>query len=264
MKKITKFMIALCGCFVAVMSSNIYAQEFDADRYDKATKEELKARVEDGNKSQTVAFQNSRGSVGAFDCNGFFIDASGGYQRIDGKFFPFGTLGFAWEAIPTFRKGMKELSDRRVVQDWRYMLSLQLEFMFGLRRYTPEAESEGNYPTYGAMANVKYRIPGLDNATFYRLSVNVIAGVGAIYCRYDTVVDDVYVWNNGFGVVFQGMLEVRFRPIKNRAMAMYLRGGVTTEPWFTLNHVATPVNPKFQFGLQFSLHPNYRTIFIGQ
>lgn len=264
MKRITKMMIALCGCFVAIMSSNIYAQaqEFDAENLDTTAKEELGARVEDGNKSQTIAFQNSRGSVGAFDCNGFFIGASGGAQRIDGKFFPFGTVSFAWEGIPTYRQGEKELPDGRIVKDWRYMLSMEIEFMFGRRRYTPEAETEGEYWTYGGMANLKYRIPGLDNATFYRLSVNVIAGVGVVYGKYDKVIDNIYVWNNGFGVIFQGMLEVRFRPAKNRAMAIFVRGGVTTEPWFALNQVATPVSPKFQGGFQFPIHANHRTVYL--
>lgn len=263
MKHFKKLMIALSICCVAI--TNIYSQEkFDARSLSEMTKAELKSRVEDGNKSQTIAFQNSVGDVGAFDCNGFFIGASGGFRGDDGVILPYGSVSFAWEGIPLYRKGYKQLPDGRIVRDWRWPFSMEIQFTIGQRQYIEDADSEGRYLSYGAIAHLKYRIPGLDEATFYRFGMSLTAGVGAIYGRYDKTVENVYVWNNGFGVVFQSMLELRLRPSKNLATAIFLRGGVTTIPGFALNEIWTSFRGIGEFGVQIPLHPNHRVVRVSE
>ena len=263
MKAIIKMLaIGICLCLMA--ATNVYAQEFDARSLSDMSKEELKAKVEDGNKAQTIAFQNAKGDVGAFDCNGFFFGVSGGFRGIDNAIRPYGSFSLAWEGIPTYRHGYKEMPDGRIVRDWRHAFSIELQFNIGMREYIPEADSEGQYLSYGGIAHLKWRVPGFDNWTYYRLAVNVTAGIGAIYGRYDKTVNNVYVWNNGFGVYAQSMLEVRFRFSKSLASAIFIRGGVQTLPGFALNEVWTSLRGIGEFGVQIPLHPNHRVVRVSE
>jgi len=260
MKAIIK-MFAMGICLLA--ATNIYAQEFDARSLSEMSQDELKSRVEDGNKSQTVAFQNSKGDVGAFDCNGIFFGLSGGFRAIDNVVRPFGGVSILWHAIPTCRSGYKQMLDGRIASDWLYLFSAEAQFFYVKRAYIPEAESTGDYSSYGAILHGKVRVPGLDNATHYCLDVSLCLGVGAIYGRYDKTVNDVYVWNNGFGVYAQGMLEVRFRFSKSLASAMFIRGGVQTLPGFALNEVWTSLRGIGEFGIQIPLHANHRVVRVS-
>lgn len=260
MKAIKIFAMGIC--LLATVS--IYAQEFNPNTISQMSKEELKAKVEDGNKAQTIAFQNSKGDLGAFDCNGFFFGVSGGARGIDDAIRPYASISLAWEGIPTYRHGYKEMPDGRIVRDWRHAFSLEAQFHIGQREYIPEADSKGSYLSYGGILHLKYRLPGFDNWTNYRFAANVTLGVGAIYGRYDTTVNDVYVWNNGFGVYAQSMLELRFRFSKSLASAIVIRGGVQTLPGFALNEVWTSLRGIGEIGIQIPLHANHRVVRVSE
>lgn len=262
MKAIMKKMVALCFCLVAIVS-NINAQEFDPKSISDMSRAELRASVEEGNKMQTVAFQKSDGSLGAFDCNGSFLNVIGGYGRIDDMFRPYVAVSWSWEALPTYRLDYKEMPDGRIVRDWRYAFSLEVLAHAGYRRYIEDADSEGKYWSYGATAYVKWRIPGFDKWTNYRFAINLMVGGGFVYGRYDKTVGDVYVWNNGFGAVLESMTEFRFRPSKQLAMAIFIRGGVTTIPGFALNEVWTSWRGKGEFGIAIPLNPSHRSLRVS-
>lgn len=257
MKAIFK-MFAIGICLLAA-TINVSAQEFDPSTISEMSKAQLQASVEDGNKQQTIVFQKSNGDEGAFDCDGLFIGLAGGYRSIDnGAIKPYGAVSFIWEAIPLYRLGYKQMPDGRIVRNWRHPLSLELQFHVGNREYIEDADSQGDYLSYGGIAYLKYRLPGFDNWTFNRFQINLMAGVGASYGRYDKTVENVYVFNNAFGVYYQAMVELRLRPSKSLASALFIRGGIAGLPGYALNEVWTARRWVAEGGLSIALHPSHR------
>lgn len=257
MKTIIK-MFAIGICLLAA-TINVSAQEFDVTSISEMSKAQLQASAQDGNKQQTVAFQKSNGDEGAFDCDGLYIGLAGGYRSIDnGSAKPYAGVSFIWESIPTYRLGYKQMLDGRIANDWRHMFSIELQFHIGNREYIEDADSSGDYLSYGGIAYLKYRIPGFDNWTMYRFQINLMAGVGASYGRYDKTVENVYVFNNAFGVYYQAMVELRFRPSKSLASALFIRGGISGLPGYALNEVWTARRLVAEGGFSIALHPNHR------
>jgi len=264
MKAIKIFAMGII-CLMAIASINVSAQEFDPSTISEMSKAELKARVEDGNKQQTIAFQKSNGDLGAFDCDGLFIGLAGGYRSIDnGAIKPYFGVSFIWEAIALGRGGYKQLPDGRIVRNWRHPLSLEFQGHLGNREYLEDADSAGDYLSYGAIAYLKCRLPGFDNWTMYRFQINLMVGVGASYGRYDKTVENVYVFNNAFGVYYQAMVELRLRPSKSLASALFVRGGISGLPGYALNEVWTARRWVAEGGFSIALHPNHRVVRVGQ
>jgi hypothetical protein len=266
-KKLMAVVLTL-GLVTIAGKMNANAQEFNPSTISEMSKQELKASVEDGNKHLTVMGQTSKGSLGAFDCDGFFIGVAGGVRGVDNMVRPHVGLCVSYENIPLFRRGYKQLPDGRIVRNYCNPLSLEIEAFYGKREYA-EAYSQGLYDNYGLVVHPKIwllSLFGVAEKVKYRFDVAITPGFGFTYRRYDELIspqgasEDVYVANDGFGFYGQPMVEVMWRFSKNLAMNIFARGGVSTMPGLKVNEIWTDLRAIGEIGIRIPLTPNHRVV----
>ena len=265
-----KNLVLFVAGIMLVATVKVNAQDFDAENFSDELKTEIATKVEDGNKLQTVCFQTYDGQTAAFEASGFFIGAYGGFRHIDGSHHGLFSLSIAYEGMPLYKRGEKELPDGRTVRNYRNPFSVEFQLSCGNREYV-DCVSQGKYFSYEGVAYLKWRFPGFDKWTNDRLSLNTLFGLGVVYSRYDDEPEGVFVHDgndlyqykvgtDGFGAVGQLLSEIRWRPSKQLATAVLIRGGITTVPGVALNEVWTSFRFVGQIGIQIPLCPNHRVV----
>jgi hypothetical protein len=253
-----KLLFLLTVVLAGTVSINTHAQ-FKGQELDG--KDRLEEWVEDGDKLMTVIFQDTYGNGAKFDCSGWYVGFFGGMKKIHNGFGPYVGISVASEGNPTYQLKPSVTDDGRKVRHWRHALSWELALMYGRDSYVEESYTQGKYNTFDASGSVKWRVPGLDEATMYRVSISQSLGIGAKYTRYDSVVDGTRFFVNGFAMYVQSMTEIRVRPFKNLALAVFSRGGIIFEPRFAMNEAWKALTWRVDFiGVQVPLAPHHTTV----